>query len=64
MKEISANSANQPSRRSDQHTALLLCYGQSGLSAGAAAMRYQGGTKNPAYAPVASGSYEDETSVV
>jgi hypothetical protein len=64
MKEISANSANQPSRRSDQHTALHLCYGQIGISAVAAAVRYQGGTKNPAYAPVATGSYEDEASVV
>jgi hypothetical protein len=27
------------------------CYGQIGISAVAAAVRYQGGAKNPAYAP-------------
>jgi hypothetical protein len=64
MKEVSGSRANQPAKRADQHIALHLCYGQIGISAVAAAARYQGGTKNPAYAPVAAGSYEDEASVV
>ena len=36
----------------DQNTALDRCYRQIGISAVAAAVRYQGDTKNPAYAPV------------
>jgi hypothetical protein len=60
MKEVSADTASQPARLSDQHTALHLCYGKIGISAVAAAARYQGGAKNPAYAPVAAGSYEEE----
>ena len=32
-------------------TALAGCYGQIGISAVVAAARYQGGAKNPAYAP-------------
>ena len=32
-------------------TALAGCYGQIGISAVAAAARYQGSAKNPAYAP-------------
>jgi hypothetical protein len=38
----------------DHSTALDRCYGQIGISAVAAAARYQGGGKNPAYAPVAN----------
>jgi hypothetical protein len=38
----------------DHGTALDRCYGQIGISAVAAAVRYQGGGKNPAYAPVAN----------
>ena len=38
--------ATSPSR-----PALDACYGRIGISAVAAAARYQGGTKNPAYAP-------------
>ena len=64
MKQVSADTANQPAKISDQRIALYLCYGQIGISAVAAAARYQGGAKNPAYAPVAAGSYEDEASVV
>ncbi len=60
MKDASANTASQPAKFSDQPIALHLCYGQIGISAVAAAARYQGGAKNPAYAPVATGSYEDE----
>jgi hypothetical protein len=33
-------------------TALDRCYGQIGISAVAAAVRYQGAAKNPEYAPV------------
>jgi len=33
--------------------ALQRCYGQIGISAVAAAVRYQGDGKNPAYAPAA-----------
>lgn len=36
---------------SNDHTALDRCYGQIGISAVAAAVRYQGSAKNPAYAP-------------
>jgi hypothetical protein len=60
MKDVSANSASQPAKFSDQPIALQLCYGRIGISAVAAAARYQGGAKNPAYAPVATGSYEEE----
>jgi hypothetical protein len=38
---------------SSDELALHRCYGEIGISAVAAAVRYQGGTKNPAYAPVA-----------
>jgi hypothetical protein len=37
---------------SDPGIALDRCYGQIGISAVAAAVRYQGVAKNPAYAPV------------
>jgi len=49
---------------SDQNTALHLCYGQIGISAVAAAARYQGGAKNPAYAPAATRSFEDDAAFV
>ena len=35
-------------------TALAGCYGRIGISAVVAAVRYQGSTKNPAYAPASS----------
>jgi hypothetical protein len=41
-------------RLADHGTALDRRYGQIGISAVAAAVRYQGGGKNPAYAPVAN----------
>ncbi len=59
MKDVTANTAkktgNQGNARksSDENIALHLCYGQIGISAVAAAARYQGDAKNPAYAPVA-----------
>ncbi len=67
MKNISAKTATNVDSRlpknSGQSTALHLCYGQIGISAVAAAVRYQGGAKNPAYAPAAIGSYDDEPTV-
>jgi hypothetical protein len=41
-----------------RETALDHRYGAIGISAVAAAARYQGAAKNPAYAPVANGWYE------
>lgn len=38
-------------KSSNGNIALQLCYGQIGISAVAAAVRYQGDSKNPAYAP-------------
>jgi hypothetical protein len=38
----------------DENTALHRRYGKIGISAVAAAVRYQGSSKNAAYAPVAS----------
>ena len=35
-------------------TVLAGCYGQIGISAVVAAVRYQGSTKNPAYVPVST----------
>ncbi len=56
MKDVAATAAEGPAnqsqpQKSDGHTALHLCYGEIGISAVAAAVRYQGGAKNPAYAP-------------
>jgi hypothetical protein len=48
----SASLANH--KPANHGTALDRCYGQIGISAVAAAARYQGGGKNPAYAPVAN----------
>jgi outer membrane cobalamin receptor len=49
------NTASQRAARkaAEENLALQLCYGQIGISAVAAAVRYQGDAKNPAYAPVA-----------
>lgn len=44
--------ADDPAKRSDRDTALDRRYGEIGISAVAAAARYQGGGRNPAYAPV------------
>jgi len=43
-----------------QNTALGHTYRQIGISAVAAAARYQGIGKNPAYAPVAANRYESD----
>jgi len=41
-------------RTHSEATALAGCYGQIGISAVVAAVRYQGSAKNPAYAPASS----------
>ena len=62
MKDVAAaeakNSANQLGvhKSSEENLALHLCYGQIGIAAVAAAVRYQGHAKNPAYAPVSTRS--------
>jgi hypothetical protein len=43
---------NKSRKDSIERAALDRCYGQIGISAVAAALRYQGSAKNPAYAPV------------
>jgi hypothetical protein len=48
-----ANKTEEPRKSSAEQIALHLCYGQIGISAVAAAVRYQGSGKNQAYAPVA-----------
>jgi hypothetical protein len=59
MTDVTAKTANKtnnqrkPRKSSDEHIALQLCYRQIGISAVAAAARYQSGAKNPAYAPPA-----------
>jgi hypothetical protein len=53
VKKTAAKKGND--RKTDsESTALAGCYGQIGISAVAAAVRYQGSTKNPAYAPVST----------
>jgi hypothetical protein len=54
MKDIAAKAANNTTQRGNaarESTALDRYYGPIGISAVAAATRYQGGTRNPAYAP-------------
>ena len=59
MQDASASVANNTDHRrkplngSDNEIALQLRYRQIGISAVAAAARYQGNAKNPAYAPAA-----------
>ena len=52
-KKISQKRANDRKVHS-AGLALAGCYGQIGISAVLAAARYQGSTKNPAYAPTSS----------
>ena len=47
-------------KNSAQHSSLDQRYGQIGISAVAAAVRYQSVTKNPAYAPVPT-KWRDDT---
>ena len=57
MKDVTAASA-KARQSSDEHTALHLCYRQIGISAVAAAARYNGEVKIPALARVAVGTDE------
>jgi hypothetical protein len=60
MQEVSAALAKKTKQKQDNdrkirsEAALTGCYGQIGISAVVAAVRYQGSAKNPAYAPVSS----------
>jgi len=57
MQDVTAKSAKgianqrQPRKSADEQIALHLRYRQIGISAVAAAARYQGGAKNPSSAP-------------
>ena len=57
MPNVTAKSANRtsnqrkPRKSADEQIALHLCYGQIGISAVAAAARYQSGAKNPGCPP-------------
>jgi hypothetical protein len=48
-----ANTQRKPRKCADTHTALDLRYGQIGISAVAAAARYQSGARNPGHPQVA-----------
>jgi hypothetical protein len=61
MKKVAAKSAKKTAQKEQNHcevagdaTALDRCYGKIGISAVAAAARYQGAAKNPAYAPTST----------
>jgi hypothetical protein len=57
MQDTTAKSAKKtgnqrkPRKSADEQIALHLCYGQIGISAVAAAARYQSGAKNPGHPP-------------
>jgi hypothetical protein len=55
MKDIAAEVANNTTQKGiPESAALARRYGQIGISAVAAAARYQGEARNPAYAPAPS----------
>jgi hypothetical protein len=59
MKDITAVAANQSRQKCEtlkcsENETIQHYYGQIGIPAVAAAVRYQGDSKNPAYAPVKS----------
>jgi hypothetical protein len=60
MQDVSAALAKKTEQKQSNdrkirsEAALTGCYGQIGISAVLAAARYQGGAKNPAYAPASS----------
>jgi hypothetical protein len=58
MNDVVAEQSEHTDRKihkcSKENDALEHCYKQIGIPAVAAAVRYQGDAKNPAYAPVAS----------
>lgn len=53
MTDVIAKKAKKTDGSANEGTSLDCRYGQIGISAVAAAVRYQGAAKNPAYAPVA-----------
>lgn len=69
MKDVTAQAAKKTgnqrelAKSSDENIALQLCYGQIGISAVAAAVRYQGDAKNWAYAPVVLRPDEREAAI-
>jgi hypothetical protein len=58
MNDVVAEQSEHADRKvhkcSNENDTLQHCYKQIGIPAVAAAVRYQGDAKNPAYAPVAS----------
>jgi hypothetical protein len=54
LRENAVRKADDFAGRAEPGTPLDRRYGEIGISAVAAAARYQGGGKNPAYAPVAN----------
>ena len=60
MKHAAAEMAGKTTQKAEpsKDTALDRRYGAIGISAVAAAARYQGAAKNPAYAPVVNAWYE------
>ena len=64
MDDVTADSAQKAAnQRAAWKTSSRLCYGQIGISAVAAAVRYQGDAKNPAYTPVAMKTDDRGTTV-
>jgi hypothetical protein len=65
MKDVTGASAknSKTHQSSDEHAALHLCYRQIGISAVAAAARYNGEVKIPALARVAVGTDEQVPAV-
>jgi len=63
MEHTKMEKAAKTGKSSEEAIALHLCYRQIGISAVAAAARYQGSAKNLAYAPVANGSDPNEPAV-
>jgi hypothetical protein len=57
-KDVAKNGAENGAKDHAKETALDRRYGAIGISAVAAAARYQGAAKNPAYAPVVNARYE------
>jgi hypothetical protein len=63
MERAKVEKAEQTGKSSEEAVALHLCYRQIGISAVAAAARYQGSAKNQAYAPVDNRSDWHEAAV-
>jgi hypothetical protein len=63
MERVKIENVAKTGKSSDEAVALHLCYRQIGISAVAAAARYQGSAKNQAYAPVDNGLNRYEPAV-